>query len=274
MRKLILGTGLGFNVPVEEQILRIKSAGWDGVFTDISDGDQTELAKLIRREGLIHQSVHAKFNHAHHLWEEQELGEEEVKAQQAAIEACARADVDILIMHTIIGMERCTPNDLGVERYGRIFDTAEKYGVKIALENTEGEEYLERLLREYADRDIVRFCIDTGHEMCYNRHRDLITKYGHKLVSTHLNDNMGVTGESLTWWDDSHLLPFDGIADWEGIAKRLKAVGYEGPLTFELTSRNKPNRNTHDRYANLDFDGFVSLAHDRAVRFAELFEKV
>ena len=270
MRKLVLGAGMGFSVPVEDQITRIKKAGFDGVFTEIGQGKPAELAKLIRSEGLMYQSVHASFTHAHHLWEEGEDGEIEVRAQQDAIRAVAAADVDIMIMHTIIGMDRCTPNDIGVERYGRIFETAREYGVKIALENTEGEVYLERLLTEYRDNDIVRFCIDTGHEMCYNYSRDLITKYGDRLIATHLNDNMGITGDKITHYDDSHLLPFDGVADWEGIARRLKAVGYGGPLTFELTSRNKLGRNTHDIYAHLDFDGFVALVYEKAVRFGEL----
>ena len=36
MTKLVLGTGLGFSeVPVTEQIKKIKKAGWDGVFVGI-----------------------------------------------------------------------------------------------------------------------------------------------------------------------------------------------------------------------------------------------
>ncbi|MBQ5633867.1 MAG: sugar phosphate isomerase/epimerase, partial [Clostridia bacterium] len=152
----------------------------------------------------------------------------------------------------------------------KIVLAGEKHGVKIAFENTEGEEYLEYLLKHFASSDYAGFCIDTGHEMCYNAKRDLITKYASKLCCTHLNDNMGQTGEKITWYDDSHMLPFDGVADWEGIAARLKAAGYKGDLTFELNSKNKPERDTHRIYAGLDFEQYVALAFERAKKFKEL----
>jgi sugar phosphate isomerase/epimerase len=144
--------------------------------------------------------------------------------------------------------------------------------VKLALENTEGEEYLELLMEALSDNPAVGFCIDTGHEMCYNRSRDLITKYGSRLIATHLNDNVGITDENnITWLDDAHLLPFDGIGNWQGIADRLSSVGYAGELTFELTSQNKPQRNTHDRYAEWSFEEYIAAAHERACRFRDLF---
>lgn len=68
----------------------------------------------------------------------------------------------------------------------------------------------------------VRFCWDTGHEMCYNFSQDMMGLYGDKLVATHFNDNMGMADPNVvTWHDDAHLLPFDGIADWAGIMQRI-----------------------------------------------------
>lgn len=84
--------------------------------------------------------------------------------------------------------------------------------------------------------------------------------------------NVAQTGDSITWLDDSHLLPFDGVGDWNGIADRLKKAGYKNHLTFELTSKNKPERNTHDIYAHLDCQGFVALALERAKKFRSILE--
>ena len=47
----------------------------------------------------------------------------------------------------------------------------------------------------------------------------------------------------------------------------LNAAGYKGDLTFELTSRNKPERKTHDIYNGLDFTGFSALALEKARKF-------
>jgi len=118
------------------------------------------------------------------------------------------------------------------------------------------------------------FCIDTGHEMCYNRSEDMIGKYGRngKLFCTHLNDNLGITGPEIFWHDDAHLLPFDGIADWEGIVRRLKSVEYDGILTLELTTVNKPGRNTHDRYASLSPLEFLTLARGKGLRISDMMK--
>lgn len=106
-----------------------------------------------------------------------------------------------------------------------------------------------------------------------NGAQDMIGKYGKKKVfGTHLNDNMGVTGEAITWLDDAHMLPFDGVVDWNGIAARLKRAEFRGDLTFELIQGNRPGRRTNDRYVGLSQPEYLTLAHDRAVRFAALME--
>ena len=108
--------------------------------------------------------------------------------------------------------------------------------------------------------------------MCYNKSVDLIGKYGNQLIATHLNDNMKITGKTITWLDDAHMMPFDGLGNWRDIAERLRFAEYQGPLTFELTSKSKPHRATHDRYSTLTFDEFVSRALRKAKKFASMVE--
>lgn len=267
MRKLILNAGID-----ENSLRTVRQAGWDGVFTGWNEAPEfDEAAERIRSLGLIYQSIHAPYTRVHLLWEDAgEGGKAETERQIACLRSAARAGVDLVVMHAIIGMMRCTPTELGLERYARIFDAAAELGVRVAVENTEGEVYLDALMQAFADRPNIGFCIDTGHELCYNYGHDLIGKYGHRLFGTHLNDNMGMTGDQVTWYDDSHMLPFDGAADWQGIADRLRRAGYNGMLTFELTQFNKPERHTSDAYEAMDYAGFVSAALERARRFGEL----
>ena len=271
--KLILATGNGYPVSTEEQIPLIKKAGFDGVFTGWSDNAPiAEWAKIVADNGMIYQSLHAPFNRANLMWEPGDAGEVVTDELCRCLDACAENGIPITVAHAFIGFDTHNPNEWGVKRFGRAAEYAKSIGVKLALENTEGEEYLELLMEALSDNPAVGFCIDTGHEMCYNHSRDLITKYGSRLIATHLNDNMGITDENnITWLDDAHLLPFDGIGDWQGIADRLWAVGYRGELTFELTSQNKPQRNTHDCYAAWSFEEFLAQAYDRACRLRNLF---
>ena len=271
MNKLVVATGMGFDIPTLEQIKILHEIGWEGVFTDCSaDRVNEDWAKALYERGMLYQSTHSPFGKADKLWEEGEVGDVFADELVACVKNTAAVGVPLMIVHTIIGMDKCTPTEAGLPRFEKIIKAGEKYGVRIALENTEGEIYLEYLMKHFGSSDSVGFCIDTGHEMCYNSSRDMIGKYADKLCCTHLNDNMGQTTDIITWYDDSHLLPFDGIADWNGIAARLKKAGYKGDFTFELTSRNKPERNTHDIYNGLDFTAFATLAFEKAKKFKEI----
>ncbi len=274
MRRLVLGTGMGFEQSTCEQIYEIANVGFEGIFTHWDENNGNKAFKKAAADAdLFYQSIHAPFEKSYLMWEEGEEGERETDRQIRCLRAAAEVEVPIVVMHAIIGFDRFTPTDIGAERFGKLLNEAESLGIKIALENTEGECYLRRLMTEHRNNKALGFCIDTGHEMCYNHSQDLITEFGDKLIATHLNDNMKITGDKITWLDDSHLLPFDGLADWQGIANRLNAVGYEGPLTFELTSKNKPERNTHDIYKDLDFKSFLALAYKKASEFRCLIEK-
>ena len=263
-------------VPSLDLIPLVKRAGFDGCFSGVSADvtDVMTVASRLREEGLIYQSVHAPFTKMHQMWESGEAGENALAELIACAENAARVRVPIMVTHVFIGFGEEHPNSLGVERFGKLVKRAEELGIKIAFENTEGESYLQAVRDGLFSSPAAGFCIDTGHEMCYNRSADMISKYGAegKLFCTHLNDNMGITGPEIFWLDDAHLLPFDGIADWDGIAKRMKAVGYDGFLTLELTTQSKPNRTTHDRYAHLSPLEYLTLAHDKAQKIACLMK--
>ena len=272
MNKLVLGLGNAYKVTPLEEIKIFSEVGWEGFFSGWCYGENIEsYRKLADELGMFYQSVHAPFHRVDKIWDDEGIdGDKAVEEQIECIKQSKAVGVDLVIVHAIIGMDKCTPTALGLKRFEKIFNAAENYGVTTALENTEGEIYVEALMKEFGSSDRVRFCIDTGHEMCYNASRDIIGKYGSKIISTHLNDNLGQTGEIITWHDDAHLMPFDGIADWNNIAARLKKAGYKGDITLELTSANKPDRHTHDRYAHLDCRGFAALALEKAKQFKAL----
>ena len=275
MRKLVLALGGGFpSLSDREQMEILAQVGWDGFFSGFDPvRGNFHIAKKAKELGLLYQSVHAEFVRCNKMWEEGVEGDFELSGQLRCLRHCADIGVDLVVMHAFIGFHDFSPNQIGIDRYGKLYEEAKKLGITVAMENTEGQVYLDALLNAFKDDKTVGFCIDTGHEMCYNESKDLISLYGDKLVATHLNDNMGITGDEITWKDDAHLFPFDGIADWEGIARRLNNVGYTGPLTFELTTISKPGHNTHDRYKDLDYKGYASLVLEKAKRVRDLVEK-
>lgn len=109
--------------------------------------------------------------------------------------------------------------------------------------------------------------------MCYNHSKDLLGLYGDKLFGTHINDNLGIRdfNGKTTWHDDLHLLPFDGMADWQYNVDRLKKCGYKGILTFELNNDSKPNRHENDKYAKMPIEEYIAEAYARACKIANMF---
>lgn len=274
--QLCLGTGGGFGISVEDQIRLFKKTGFEAFFTNWKDAEEVRRCRQLADElGMIYQSLHAPFTRAHMMWEECEETASVIEELKDCLKACAENNVPILVVHTIIGFDRHSPSLNGVKNYRQVVLEAQRLGVKVAFENTEGDEYLEMLMTYLGDSESVGFCWDTGHEMCYNYGRDMLELYGHKLICTHLNDNLGIKDYNgkITYIDDLHLLPFDGIADWKDIVKRLNRHGYQGILSFEMTPVSKPGRHENDGYARMPVEEYVAEIYKRACRVAALKQR-
>lgn len=268
-RKLCIGLLGGLGISDEEQLRLIKQTGFDGFFTGWSpEGNQTHRA-LADELGLEFQSIHAPFTNAAKMWRGGE-GEALACAELiSCVDTAAEVGVPIVVIHPYIGFEKqATVTRSGLDAFRRVVEHAAGKRVRIALENVEGEEYLSALMEEFADCPNVGFCWDTGHEQCYNRGKDMMALYGARLIATHINDNLGVSryDGSIFWTDDLHLLPYDGITDWENVARRLNRYGYEGMLTFELSRGSKPHRHDNDKYGRLTTEEYFAEAYARACR--------
>ena len=219
------------------------------------------------------QSVHAPFLKAANMWRGGEAAEAAKEELLACLEETARAGVKIMVCHAWIGFYTGeSPTESGVECYRAIVERARELGVKIAFENTEGEEFLEVLLSAFSNYENVGFCLDTGHEVCYNRGCDLLALRGDRLIATHINDNLGISdfGGKLAPTDDLHLLPFDGVVDWQDLARRMRACHYSGELTFELKLTNHKGRHDNDIYQAMPFEVYLAEAYKRACRVCAL----
>ena len=271
-QKLCLGTVGGAPLGALEQIRLFKEAGFDGFFMVWERGvDLGEIRKFADENAMFFQSVHAPFGRVDRLWEQTEETQDVLEEQLACVRESAAAGVPIVVCHAIIGFDKHTPSQTGVDNFRTVVEEARRLGVKLAFENTEGDEYLAMLLDAFKAYPNVGFCWDTGHEMCYNA-KDMLALYGDRLIATHINDNLGIKDfdGKITWMDDLHLLPFDGIADWSDIAARLNCWGYDGVLTFELKIRNLPGRHENTVYQTMTFQTYLAEAYKRACRVATL----
>lgn len=123
---------------------------------------------------------------------------------------------------------------------------ARKFGVRIALENTDpfpsNVDVLRRMLA-MSDPDWIGCCFDSGHGRIHEKDgRGLdflaeIVAMG-RLFALHLHDNVG---RHRSYPDpDIHLIPFDprvgkkGV-NWRRFAQILAASSYTGPITLEVS---------------------------------------
>ena len=272
-QKIGISIGNGYTVPTTEVVKIIAQAGFDAVSPLWKWGiDLTDVVGTARSCGLALQSLHAPFHGAAALWsEDAAVSSPAVEELLEALEDCRRFDIPVMVMHTWIGFEYTqTPNEAGLRNFGIIVEKAKEYSIQIAFENTEGDEFLFALMDHFKGHPSVGYCWDSGHEMCYSHSEDLLAKLGDRLIMTHLNDNLGVSRfDGKTYWTgDLHLLPYDGIADWDVLIQRLRKSKKLEILNFELNITSKPNRHENDVYAQMPLEQYFAEAYKRACRIA------
>lgn len=239
--------------------------------------DMEAVCTQARSLGLYVQSLHAPFGKTDTLWsEDPSVYEPGFGLVMRALDDCIRLDIPIMVMHAWIDEDLSFDmDDLYFGNFDAIVEKAAAHGIQIAFENTEGEEYLFALMEHYKDNPSVGYCWDSGHEKCYNHDMDLLAKFGDRLLVTHLNDNLGISdpGGEITYLDDLHLLPYDGVIDWDYNLSRLNKSRPLCCLNFELNLASKPGRHENDQYAQMPLEDYFRLAYERAARIAEKYRR-
>ncbi|MBQ9802316.1 MAG: sugar phosphate isomerase/epimerase [Clostridia bacterium] len=249
-----------------DNLALIKGAGFDATFFNWNPEKTEAWTNAAARVGLFVQSIHAPFSgecRVSHMWKRGEEGRAVADKLIACVTDCANHGVPVMVIHPFIGFKDHTPTQVGLDNYARVVEAANKLGVTLGFENVEGEEYLAALMKAFWNEPSLGFCFDTGHELCYNGGHDMLALYGDKLCHTHLNDNLGVYDPTLTWENDLHLVPLDGIVNFAGVLARIEKTSYRGPLLAELTLTSKPGRSDHDKYRAMGAEGFYTFAHER-----------
>lgn len=275
-QKIGISIGNNYDLPINEVIDIIAKTGFDAVSPEWKKGvDLGAIVDYARSKGLIIQSLHAPYVKSADMWKDDaEKAKIALDELLAVLDDCAENKIPVLVCHTWIGFDyEQKPGETGLKNYQTVVDKARSLGIKIAFENTEGDEFMHALMEYFRDDETVGFCWDSGHEMCYNHSEDLLGMYGSRLIMTHLNDNLGISRfDGKTFWlDDLHLLPFDGVADWQYNVKRLNASARLDVLNFELTDRSKPDRHENDVYRNMGFELYITEAYKRACRIAYMY---
>jgi len=242
-------------VPVEERIKFMSEIGFEATFTGMGEEKDTEQnANLFAKYNIAYEAVHAPFRPINDIWLDNEVGEEVYQRMLDCVDYCVKFNVPTMVIHMSSGLTPPPVTDLGRERYTAIIEYAEKKGIVLAFENLRKLAHLAWVFEEFKDHDTVKMCWDCGHETCYTPQYEFMPMFGHKLAALHIHDNYGILNQ------DDHLLPFDGVTDFNRVARQIKQSGYEGSIMLEVM------RGSHERYANMSFEEYAIKAVEAAKR--------
>lgn len=165
-----------------------------------------------------------------------------ILATNRSIEACSMLGIPGTVVHAAQHPDpNATPRefiDINIEFYQALYAAAEKYNVKIYIENSCEQNmpryYLRtgREMKEFltlANHPLLQACWDTGHANMRNmdQYQSLID-LGESLQALHIQDNYGDR--------DSHVMPFIGTCNFDQILQGLVDIGYKGAFTLEAGS--------------------------------------
>ena len=114
---------------------------------------------------------------------------------------------------------------------GHIIKKAAEFKVTVCVENL--SETASNMVTPFTDLPLLNLTLDVGHAQLLaqtNTSYEFIERYPERIKHVHLHDNRG--GDSYR--DDLHLLPGEGIVDFEKVFGKLREMDYDRTITLEL----------------------------------------
>lgn len=214
---------------------------FDRARTDDWLDDPTRTGRALRTHGLTVRTVHLPVIG----WE---VDSPDEALRQVALQACTRAMRTAAQLGTEIAI--CHPNGAHLafyaDNYGAswqrtrdslawLAEQAGQIGIKLAAENLPahgtwrpGMFVRELLCMIDGLGDHVGICLDAGHSTANGISPAIeALQAGSRLMALHIQDNDGSGA-------DQHLMPGDGVTDWDAFRRALDELGFQGARTFEV----------------------------------------
>ena len=157
-----------------------------------------------------------------------------VSEMQAVLEVAAVLPYKILVVHCGVPApygSAAENNRASVRRsLEELAPIADQHGVRIAVEvipnQMSGPAALVELIENELELPNIGICMDVGHARLMGDVVDAIETCSGHIITTHLHDNRGKS--------DDHLVPGQGVIDWDAAVLSFQKVGYDGAWMFEL----------------------------------------
>lgn len=230
-----------YPAPIEESLDTVLKAGFKNVEIFLnapSEADPAFADELKRRcdaAGAVVSAVHpySSFMEPFFLFAPYERrADDGFEMYKPQFEAAARLSSPLLILHGAKPLGQMSVEQL-LERYERLYDLGQTYGVTVAQENVNKFSsaelsFLQAMKSQLGDK--AKFVFDIKQSgRCGLDPIDVIETMGDAIAHVHISDR-----------DDTRdcLPPGRGTRDFNVVLQALKKVGYDGVLMLELYRPN------------------------------------
>ena len=246
-------------IDASRQIELMAENGFGHTFVMADNPQLTDgLVDKVKRAGIVFDTLHMPFEGINNIWKDGIDTDATMKRLLAGIDACANYCIPIAVMHLSSGRPAPRISDAGHRNLDKLMEYARRKNVTIAYENQRFLANLASVMEDYPD---AGFCWDIGHEGCFANGMKYMPLFGKRLSTVHIHDNHYMKDE------DEHLVPFDGIINFEETARLLAKFGFLGTVMLEVfTSESRI-------YDDFSAEEYYRHAGQAAQKLADLIEK-
>ena len=253
-----VGINLYSDLPYRDVIAAFSENSVAHTFVCTEHPQFEEAMAALKAANIKVDNFHAPFRGQNRIWSEDDEGEEMLETYLRAVESCVTHGVDCMVAHVSNGRPMPPINEIGLSRFDRFLEYAQKHGVTVAFENHRYVENVAAFMERYPQ---AGFCLDTSHEHAFTDVRYL-PMWGDRLVATHISDNDRLCDL------DFHMLPFDGIIDFTQTARELAALPFLPTLMLEVKPKN------HALYQDMGISEYYTAAAKSIRTFAALVDEM
>ena len=252
-----IGINLYSKWPYEEVISAFLKNGIQRTFVCVEHPQFDKAMKALYQTNIKVENLHAPFKSHNDIWFEGEAGDKTLERLCGGIDCCVRYNIDVMVAHVSNGRPMPEITRVGLERFDKFMEYAKKRGVSVAFESHRYLENVKFIMERYPE---AGFCLDTCHENAFTPGVRYMPMWADRLIATHISDNEFVCDK------DMHMLPFDGIIDFNETASEIAKCGRDVTLMLEI----KPDN--HERYADVSIREYYAEATKKLKQLEKLVE--
>ncbi|HBS27571.1 MAG TPA: hypothetical protein DD827_10720 [Gammaproteobacteria bacterium] len=234
---------VSFSAPIERTLWSIAKAGFDGVellFQDIEnyDGSPAEVGKLCTDLGLQVIALQPLRD-----FEGAPKFAEKIEEAKRAFEVMNDVGTDLTVLCSNVSPDIIYEPDLWIDQLQTLSELAQSMGVRIAFEALSWGTFINKFeaaaaVVQRVDHPSFGLALDSFHTCAVSSNWSRLANIEpKKIFLTQLADAPKRGGDLLSWSRNHRCFPGDGDFEVSRFADTISAMGYDGPYSFEVFSR-------------------------------------